>query len=86
MLNTGGSLKFCLVYVSLSRNGYRVVCIKSVSEPNAKDEADAVNGMSDEEMSKTIDSILEENDLNKDGFIDYAEFVRNQRVADTNAV
>jgi Ca2+-binding EF-hand superfamily protein len=42
--------------------------------------------MPDDELSKTIDAILEENDLDKDGFIDYAEFVKNQRAEESNAV
>lgn len=56
-------------------------------EPNSKDdsaedvttEKKTENVMSDEELKNAIDAILTENDLNKDGFIDYSEFVINQR-------
>ena len=37
------------------------------------------NAMSEEELKNAIDAILTDNDLNMDGFIDYSEFVVNQR-------
>ena len=38
----------------------------------------------DEQLSSMIDQILEEDDMNKDGYIDYTEFVGAQkRVEDT---
>jgi Ca2+-binding EF-hand superfamily protein len=51
-------------------------------EANSKDgttETKTENAMSEEELKNAIDAILAENDLNKDGFIDYSEFVLNQR-------
>lgn len=33
----------------------------------------------DDEMGQMIDQILEEDDLNKDGYIDYPEFVASQK-------
>ena len=33
----------------------------------------------DDEMGNMIDQILEEDDLNKDGYIDYPEFVASQK-------
>ena len=35
--------------------------------------------ISDDELSNLIDSILKEDDLNLDGYIDYYEFVQAQR-------
>ena len=35
--------------------------------------------ISDEELSNLIDSILRDDDLNVDGYIDYYEFVQAQR-------
>ena len=36
-------------------------------------------GMTDDELSSLLDTILEEDDENGDGYIDYAEFMLSQR-------
>jgi len=35
--------------------------------------------MSDQEISESVDSILQDNDANQDGYIDYPEFIIAQR-------
>ena len=35
--------------------------------------------MSDSELEQMVDSILDENDGNRDGFVDYPEFLLTQR-------
>ena len=39
---------------------------------------------SDEELEKQIDPVLNNDDLNKDGYIDYPEFLMAQRKTDVN--
>lgn len=43
---------------------------------------DTSNTYTDEQLSSMIDQILEEDDMNKDGYIDYTEFVGAQKRAD----
>jgi len=63
------------------------------AEANSKDdstkdgaaEANTDYVMPEADLKNAVDMILEENDLNKDGFITYAEFVVNQRAAINNS-
>ena len=41
--------------------------------------SDKAERMPDGELAKLVDSILEDNDGNLDGFIDYPEFLISQR-------
>jgi len=45
-------------------------------EENANNTAEAY---SDEQMASMIDQILAEDDTNKDGYIDYPEFIASQK-------
>lgn len=50
-------------------------------EENPQDQAETTS-YTDEQLSSMIDQILEEDDVNKDGYIDYTEFVGAQKKAD----
>jgi multiple coagulation factor deficiency protein 2 len=39
----------------------------------------------DEELNTLIDPILQSDDMNKDGYIDYPEFIRAQQKSASNA-
>lgn len=46
-----------------------------VTDPNVQN---APPKLSDVELEGIIDNILRDDDYNKDGFIDYAEFIKSQ--------
>ena len=50
-------------------------------EENPQDQTETTS-YTDEQLSSMIDQILEEDDVNKDGYIDYTEFVGAQKKAD----
>ena len=45
------------------------------------DEGDSGPGLEDEQIITLVDAVLEQDDLNKDGFVDYFEFVKSQEEA-----
>ena len=54
-------------------------------EENAQAGESNVPQYKDEQLASMIDQILEEDDINKDGYIDYSEFVGAQKRADDAA-
>jgi len=53
-----------------------IVCVWCTAESS---EDSKPPRMSDTELAQMVDGILEDNDGNSDGFIDYAEFLLSQR-------
>lgn len=51
-----------------------------------EDNSQDTTNYSDEQLSSMIDQILEEDDINKDGYIDYTEFVGAQKRAEDSTV
>ena len=44
----------------------------------SEEDPNSVKSMTDQELSDMVDTILEEDDKDKDGYIDYSEFVMSQ--------
>lgn len=65
-----------------------LICFTSAqgSKENVQEQVPQVEEkiFTDEELNTLIDPILQSDDLNKDGFIDYPEFIRAQQKSAAN--
>ena len=53
--------------------------VSALTHYHAEESSEQKPGMTDDELSSLLDTILEEDDENGDGYIDYAEFMLSQR-------
>lgn len=75
---TAACINECFLMVNIILS-LMFLLLSIVSDPNQADQAqNQPPKLSDLELENIIDNILQQDDFNRDGYIDYAEFIKSQ--------